>query len=166
MTTLWRQIFKLFLLLLSWIGIKNSALGKVCYRWTFQKSACTPVETCQLCYWDDGSGLLLPSPNPPFFFFLKVIVSLWWAVRQSPAVEAIQLWSRGASDCIDWLWGTISFAFQSVSVSPPNDAISIDFRPLKLQPDSSRQYTVAHITFRGKGYGAVSRNHGTKHVLR
>ncbi|XP_076446798.1 transmembrane protein 131-like isoform X2 [Babylonia areolata] len=36
----------------------------------------------------------------------------------------------------------------SVSVSPPNDAISIDFRPLKLQPDSSRQYTVAHITFR------------------
>ncbi|XP_070197652.1 transmembrane protein 131-like isoform X2 [Littorina saxatilis] len=36
----------------------------------------------------------------------------------------------------------------SVTVSPPNDAISIDFRPLKLQPDSSRQYTAAHITFR------------------
>ena len=40
--------------------------------------------------------------------------------------------------------------FQSVQVSPPNDAISVDFRPLKLQPDGTRQYTVAQITFRGE----------------
>ncbi|RUS80317.1 hypothetical protein EGW08_011918, partial [Elysia chlorotica] len=35
----------------------------------------------------------------------------------------------------------------SVSISPPNDAVSVDFRPLKLQPDGSTASTVAHITF-------------------
>ncbi|KAH9505685.1 hypothetical protein Btru_055497, partial [Bulinus truncatus] len=36
----------------------------------------------------------------------------------------------------------------SVNVSPPNDAVSVDFRPFKLQPDGSRPKTVAQITFR------------------
>ncbi|XP_059172508.1 transmembrane protein 131-like isoform X2 [Physella acuta] len=36
----------------------------------------------------------------------------------------------------------------SVNVSPPNDAVSVDFRPFKLQPDSSRPTTVAQITFK------------------
>ncbi|XP_005095325.1 transmembrane protein 131 isoform X2 [Aplysia californica] len=36
----------------------------------------------------------------------------------------------------------------SVNVSPPNNAVSVDFRPFKLQPDGSRPTTVAHITFR------------------
>ncbi|XP_061164811.1 transmembrane protein 131-like isoform X1 [Saccostrea echinata] len=35
----------------------------------------------------------------------------------------------------------------SVSVSPPNEAISIDFRPTKLQPDILRHTSVARITF-------------------
>ncbi|XP_046566823.1 transmembrane protein 131-like, partial [Haliotis rubra] len=35
----------------------------------------------------------------------------------------------------------------SVNVSPSNDAVSIDFRPIKLQPDPGRQVTVAHITY-------------------
>ncbi|GFN80733.1 transmembrane protein 131-like isoform x2 [Plakobranchus ocellatus] len=35
----------------------------------------------------------------------------------------------------------------SVSVSPPNDALKIDFRPFKLPPSGSRASTVAHITF-------------------
>ncbi|XP_052793068.1 transmembrane protein 131-like isoform X2 [Mya arenaria] len=36
----------------------------------------------------------------------------------------------------------------SVTVHPPNEAISVDFRPIKLQPDLLRQTTVARITFR------------------
>ncbi|KAL4230243.1 hypothetical protein ACF0H5_010629 [Mactra antiquata] len=36
----------------------------------------------------------------------------------------------------------------SVTVSPPNEAISVDFRPIKLQPDLLRQTPVAHITFK------------------
>ncbi|BFZ14499.1 hypothetical protein BsWGS_17535 [Bradybaena similaris] len=36
----------------------------------------------------------------------------------------------------------------SVNVSPPNAAVSVDFRPFKIQPDGSRPTTVAHITFR------------------
>lgn len=36
----------------------------------------------------------------------------------------------------------------SVNVSPPNDAVSVDFRPFKLQPDGSRPTTIAQITFR------------------
>ncbi|KAK0064719.1 transmembrane protein 131 [Biomphalaria pfeifferi] len=36
----------------------------------------------------------------------------------------------------------------SVTVSPPNDAVSVDFRPFKLQPDGSRPTAVAQITFR------------------
>ena len=39
---------------------------------------------------------------------------------------------------------------QSVTISPPNDAISVDFRPMKIQPELLRQTTVAHITFRGE----------------
>ncbi|GFS24444.1 transmembrane protein 131-like isoform X4, partial [Elysia marginata] len=35
----------------------------------------------------------------------------------------------------------------SVSISPPNDAVSVDFRPFKLQPDGGTASTVAHITF-------------------
>ncbi|GAB1597873.1 transmembrane protein 131-like isoform X1 [Argonauta hians] len=35
-----------------------------------------------------------------------------------------------------------------VSLSPPNDAISVEFRPMKLQPDILRPVTVAQITFR------------------
>ncbi|WAQ99558.1 TM131-like protein [Mya arenaria] len=38
----------------------------------------------------------------------------------------------------------------SVTVHPPNEAISVDFRPIKLQPDLLRQTTVARITFRAK----------------
>ena len=41
-------------------------------------------------------------------------------------------------------------AFQSVTVSPPNEAISIDFRPAKLQPELLRQTTVAYISFKGR----------------
>lgn len=40
--------------------------------------------------------------------------------------------------------------FQSVTVSPPNEAISIDFRPIKLQSELLRPITVAHITFKGE----------------
>ncbi|XP_052077045.1 transmembrane protein 131-like isoform X3 [Mytilus californianus] len=36
----------------------------------------------------------------------------------------------------------------SVSVSPPNDAINIEFRPTKLQPDIVRHTTIAHVTFK------------------
>ncbi|XP_029658546.1 transmembrane protein 131 isoform X2 [Octopus sinensis] len=35
-----------------------------------------------------------------------------------------------------------------VSLSPPNDAISVEFRPMKLQPDVLRRVAVAQITFR------------------
>ena len=35
-------------------------------------------------------------------------------------------------------------------MSPPNDAISIDFRPAKLQPELMRQTAVAYISFKGR----------------
>ncbi|XP_041357021.1 transmembrane protein 131-like isoform X2 [Gigantopelta aegis] len=43
--------------------------------------------------------------------------------------------------------GSSAIHITSISVSPSNKAISIDFRPLKLQPDPNRHTTVAHITF-------------------
>ncbi|XP_052281424.1 LOW QUALITY PROTEIN: transmembrane protein 131-like [Dreissena polymorpha] len=36
----------------------------------------------------------------------------------------------------------------SVTVHPPNEAITVDFRPIKLHPELLRQTTVAHVTFR------------------
>ena len=39
---------------------------------------------------------------------------------------------------------------QSVTVSPPNDAVSVDFRPTKMQPELLRQTTIAYVTFKGK----------------
>lgn len=52
---------------------------------------------------------------------------------------------------ITWRWKlNILNLSQGVSVSPPNEAISIDFRPTKLQPDILRHTSVARITFNGK----------------
>ena len=38
---------------------------------------------------------------------------------------------------------------QSITVSPPNDAISIEFRPTKLQPDVLQTTPVALISYTG-----------------
>lgn len=40
--------------------------------------------------------------------------------------------------------------FQSVLLSPANEAVSVDFRPVRLPPDMMRFTTVAQITFKGK----------------
>ncbi|XP_013418594.1 transmembrane protein 131-like isoform X2 [Lingula anatina] len=43
--------------------------------------------------------------------------------------------------------GTKAVHIQSVSLFPPNDAVSIDFRPIKIQPDVLQPTTVATITY-------------------
>ncbi|XP_060574251.1 transmembrane protein 131-like isoform X2 [Ruditapes philippinarum] len=44
--------------------------------------------------------------------------------------------------------GDTPVQISSVTLSPPNEAVSVDFRPIKLQPELLRQTTVAHVTFR------------------
>ncbi|KAK6172925.1 hypothetical protein SNE40_016488 [Patella caerulea] len=44
--------------------------------------------------------------------------------------------------------GSLPIHISSIVVSPPNDAISIDFRPSKIPPDDKKQTTVAHITYK------------------
>ncbi|XP_053399004.1 transmembrane protein 131-like isoform X2 [Mercenaria mercenaria] len=44
--------------------------------------------------------------------------------------------------------GDTPVQISSVTVSPPNDAVSVDFRPIKLPPELLRQTTVAYVTFR------------------
>ena len=40
--------------------------------------------------------------------------------------------------------------FQDISVSPPNEAISVHFRPTHLKPDLWEPSTVAKISYNGK----------------
>lgn len=44
--------------------------------------------------------------------------------------------------------GNTAVQITSVTVSPPNDAISVDFRPTKIQPELLRQTTIAYVTFK------------------
>ena len=43
--------------------------------------------------------------------------------------------------------GSVPAHITGITVSPPNDAVSVDFRPIKLQPNSLKPTTVAQITF-------------------
>ena len=45
-----------------------------------------------------------------------------------------------------------------MSVHPPNEAISVDFRPVKLQPEFPKQTTVAYVTFRGNNGASIDDN--------
>ncbi|XP_048778429.1 transmembrane protein 131-like isoform X3 [Ostrea edulis] len=51
----------------------------------------------------------------------------------------------------------------SVTVSPPNEAINIDFRPTKLQPDILRHTSVARITFNAEK--ALHRKHWSGKII-
>lgn len=41
-------------------------------------------------------------------------------------------------------------SLQNVTISPPNSAISIDFRPIQLKPDVLQPVIVAFISFTGE----------------
>ncbi|XP_071088410.1 transmembrane protein 131-like isoform X1 [Haliotis cracherodii] len=90
----------------------------------------------------DSEMLILPvevevSSEPGIYSPIEMIDFGILRTLDKPKVVKLNLINTGAKP----------IHISSVNVSPSNDAVSIDFRPIKLQPDPGRQVTVAHITY-------------------